>query len=360
MRSLILTLSLIACSGEPTDTATVDSWTAPDDPVGAWLAGTLEDEVVGRSGVNLPLQVWFPASSGDADVAEYGGFLPGGAVDDGVPACEEPRPAVVFSHGNGGIRYQSYFLTEHLARHGYVVIAPDHTGNTLADNSVDRGELALRRPEDVSDAFDWLAAAAADSASPLAGCIDPDEGFAIMGHSFGGYTTLAVAGAPLDLAALTSTCGTGDDFLCGAEVAWEAAHPGDSSGDLSDDRVWAAVPLAPAGALALVESGITVPTLAIGGFEDTLTTWEEQLQPIYAGLTTEQRALAGLVDVGHYTFTDFCASGFDGCGPESLDVPTAHGLIQTLSTAWLDVALGEARSADWLPPDSAYVTWEAP
>ena len=44
-----------------------------------------------------------------------------------------PFPLVVYSHGSGGQRYVSAFLTEALAARGFVVAAADHTGNTALD-----------------------------------------------------------------------------------------------------------------------------------------------------------------------------------------------------------------------------------
>src|SRR5262245_45226471 len=41
-------------------------------------------------------------------------------------------PLLLFSHGNGALRTQSVFWCEHMASHGYVVAAPDHTGNATA------------------------------------------------------------------------------------------------------------------------------------------------------------------------------------------------------------------------------------
>ncbi|GAC1658462.1 MAG: hypothetical protein NVS9B15_20210 [Acidobacteriaceae bacterium] len=38
-----------------------------------------------------------------------------------------PFPLIVFSHSTGGGRRQSTFLCEHLASHGYVVAALDHS-----------------------------------------------------------------------------------------------------------------------------------------------------------------------------------------------------------------------------------------
>lgn len=352
-------LFAIAC-GTPTEEP-VDHWQAPDAD-GFWIAGASTHTVTGSTGVELETEVWFPAASADDDAWVYAGMVEGGAFEDGEPDCTEPRPVVMFSHGNGGLRYQSYFLTEHLARHGYLVVAPDHTGNTLSDlDSIPRGEMAVRRPQDISDSFDWLVSEAEDTSSPLHGCVDASDGFAMIGHSFGGYTTLAVSGATLDLEGLTTHCATDGDFICGAEEAWASTFPNDDSGDLSDDRAWAAIPLAPAGAIGFGSglAGITIPTLVIGGVEDGMTTWQDEVEPIYRGLTTAPRALAGLERTGHFTFTNVCTSALDGCGDDALPLEEAHGLIRTLSLAWLDVTRGETRSAPWLPPEDAPTSWES-
>ena len=107
-----------------------------------------------------------------------------------------------------------------------------------------------------------------------------------------------------------------------------------------------------------MESTVEVPTLAIGGLEDGLTTWEDQLLPIYAGLQSEPRALAGMEATGHYTFTNLCTTGFDGCGDGAIELEEAHGLIRTMTLAWMDVARGELRSMEWLPPNSGAIRWE--
>jgi hypothetical protein len=47
-------------------------------------------------------------------------------------------PLIVFSHGNSATRFGYTYLCEMLASHGYVVAAPDHTGNcrfTLLDGA---------------------------------------------------------------------------------------------------------------------------------------------------------------------------------------------------------------------------------
>src|SRR6185295_16329678 len=97
-----------------------------------------------RGGRPVPAELWYPADDRYAgqDVTEatrdryevVAGFpsTPQDAVRD-ARARAGRWPLVVFSHGYGGHRRQSTFFCTHLASHGYVVVAPDHTGNTVAD-----------------------------------------------------------------------------------------------------------------------------------------------------------------------------------------------------------------------------------
>ena len=264
----------------------------------------------------------------------------GESLRDADPACDGPRDVVVFSHGNSSVQYQSVFLMERLASHGFVVVAPGHVGNTVFDlDDVPRTDVALRRPIDVGDAFDH-------AVEVLPACVNATAGFAIVGHSFGGWTTLATAGAQIDLAGLEAHCAVSDDFLCGL--------PDDPN--LHDDRVWAAVPLAPAGAASLGAglAALDVPIWIIAGLDDQTTTWESQALPIFVGLKSPA-TLIGLDGVGHYSFGDPCIYADDGCGDDFLDPEEARQQISTLTTAFLDQVLG---ANPWPIPDWSGLVWE--
>lgn len=165
----------------------------------------------------LPVEVWYPASreyaGKDTDEATLDRYdlLPGfpPLAQQAVREASEADgrfPLVLFSHGFGGHRRQSTFLSTHLASHGYVVAAMDHTGNTIIDMAQftmqvmmgapmpDTGpmvdELIEARPLDARFVLDRLLAGDAGIARER---IDADR-VGMSGHSFGGWTTLQTTG----------------------------------------------------------------------------------------------------------------------------------------------------------------------
>jgi len=127
------------------------------------------------------------------------------------PAPANGYPLIVFSHGFTGCGMQSVFLTAGLARAGYLVLAPDHhdaacgpnhTGRLFEKLSTMRSVEPFQQPELWSDATyrdrgDDVKAILDEvlSQPTWQGVrIDPNR-VGLAGHSLGGYTVLALAGA---------------------------------------------------------------------------------------------------------------------------------------------------------------------
>lgn len=333
---------------------------------GPWPVGTDARALTNSWGTELLVQTWYPRAAAEGTPHSYDGLLSAGALDGGEAACETPRPVVMFSHGNGGMRWQSFYLTEHLASQGFVVVAPDHTHNTFLDlDDAYQAELIFRRPVDIAESFDALLARSADPGDVLHGCVDPDGGYAMMGHSFGGYTTLAIAGAVVDTEVTAGICAAQGGWLCDEVAQWAAEHPEQTTWDLSDDRAWAAVAMTPAAyeTLAAGLQDIAIPTQVQVGELDTLTPWVGTVEPIWQALAVSPRSLAEIEDAGHFSFSDACAliPTYDECEPPFADPDEVHDISRTLALAWVQQARGHAEAAAWLPPpdDARVKSWEA-
>jgi len=361
---MLLILALFACTPAPdtgADTGPAEDPFVAPDLEGPWIPGTYEDVAPGPDGLELTVQAWFPASDADDDAYEYDGLYTALAREDGVPACDEPRPVLMFSHGNSGLRFQSVYFTERLATRGWVVVAPDHAFNTYRDYDDEKlGEVMFRRPLDIAASYDWLVGTAAGPGGPLEGCVDEALGYAVAGHSFGGFTASAVAGATIDPEAVADYCTGHGGWLCSETADWAAQHPGEVA-ELGDPRAWASVPMAPAGYEALIGGlpGVTIPGLLLGGSRDSSTTMSAQVTPIFEDWGGRPAYLGEIVDAGHYTFSDACdiMPIFDDCEGDYIDPADAHAIINTVSAAFLGQAMGEDRYAEWLPIDDASLVW---
>jgi predicted dienelactone hydrolase len=187
------------------------------------------------------------------------------------------KPVIVFSHGYGSVRSDLKYLAEHLASHGYVVAALEHSGSNFTANK-GPGSLKpqefLARPQDVSFVIDELAKINQTTDNPLQGKLATNN-VMVVGYSFGGTTALALAGGEFQIANLRKSCekqasklSLVQGFLCVAKELPEDKY------QLRDERIKKIVALSPATSLIFGESGLTkvqVPTLVLTSSADNIT-----------------------------------------------------------------------------------------
>ena len=148
--------------------------------------------------------VWYPAvrkpSPSDAPADDV-------TADAPIATCAARFPLVLFSHGFAGCNEQAVYITAEIARHGYVVAAPNHRdaickapglhGLPVPAGS-DRPSFLLPRQWSSAswrgrmlDLRETLRLVQTDPA--LGRAVNADD-IGLMGHSLGGYTVLGMVG----------------------------------------------------------------------------------------------------------------------------------------------------------------------
>ena len=243
---------------------------------------------------------------------------------------------MVHSHGSGSIRWEMFYLMEFMASHGWIIVAPDHVGNTFYSSWDDFGSFLYRRPADVQDTFDWLLDQSSDTTSPLSGCVDEDAGYVVSGYSFGGYTALVTGGA-------AATDWWGDDIT-----------------DRADSRVTAIVTQAAWNASSAITDGtedIEVPVLTIGGERDDVVGTE--YLSMHSHIDSTPRVLGSFFDAGHFSpVSIYCWSPGDGCGPAYVSTDVYESIVQTSILAFIEHLRGREGAIEQLVEDPDALDWE--
>lgn len=308
----------------------------------------------------LTVDVWFPlaADAGELPPQQYT-LLPGVyyespdavAATPDLLATESAHPLVVYSHGSGGLRYIHSSYTEALAGHGYVVAAPDHTGNTavdrLAGSEAAGNVTAYLRPTDVRRVIDAFTDDSHPEAGPWAAQVDADR-VAVTGHSFGGFTAIAT------VTGFANDQGTVDP----------------------DERVDAIIPIAPASGESLLPDDVIgrvdVPMLVLVGTDDVTTPVDPNVTRLWDLTDNAPAYRVELVAGEHQTFTDLCAYtrflptlgdvpaavtdtieafAAEGCSEGDIDDRRAAEITNSYAVQFLDQVFRDGPVIDSTPPD---------
>ncbi len=235
-------------------------------------------------------------------------------VDVYVPQgiTSETIPVIVFSHGLSS-RPEDYSEgLSHLASYGYVIAAPQHIGSDIIylkemfegynKNIFDVNEF-VDRPQDISFVIDELERR---NGSEFQSKLDL-KNVGMGGHSFGGYTTLAIAGATFDFDYLRKAC----EHLYGAIdvsllLECRALELPDQTYQLLDERVTAVFAANPVNRFIFGEKGLRdlkIPVVLVSGSKDPAAPPALEQMASFTWLKTPKKYWMLIEGQAHVNFT---------------------------------------------------------
>ena len=239
---------------------------------------------------SLTLEVWYPAAS-SAQKTTYINETRSGQVfevqadasrDAPIANADTDFPVIVISHGYTGYRTLMFYLGEHLASHGYVVAAIDHTDSTNKDVNFAENPYSgfpstlLNRSRDQVFTLNSISENTFFKES-----VDASKA-GIIGYSMGGYGAVSTVGGCYAFNDQTAATFTGTQDPKAVALIKEALNTCAGGKARSEETLpaWkAALALAPWGGqhqLFDVQSlnNIKVPVLYVAGDNDDISGYD--------------------------------------------------------------------------------------
>jgi predicted dienelactone hydrolase len=295
------------------------------DALGPWKVGHREASVASPphlpSGATQFFDIWYPVDNVDWVGAFTTYFLSELLfatieLDSTVAKRDVPvsstggRGLIVFSHGSGSVAVQSVVLVETLASHGFIVVAPTHYFNNSFDTQNGNSQpflvTARQRPKEASFSIDYMFGRNQDNLDDFFGSIDETK-VGMTGHSFGGFTTYAMASGYTSGFCDTETdsdygdaCTTGAECIATCSVATVPA----------DARVKVLMPVSPAHELlsGTELQSVGLPTLCMAGTIEALSTQCRRPFPLTQA-SASPNFRVDVIGAAHEAFANTCDFG---------------------------------------------------
>jgi predicted dienelactone hydrolase len=281
------------------------------------------------------------------------------------PQSTPPFPLVVISHGVAEDKQTFAYLAKHLASYGFAVAVLEHPGSDAEKiqeyisegGESPKAEELINRPLDVKFLLDNL-----ESDASLQSKINFQQ-IGAVGHSYGGYTTLTLAGAKIDFEQVRKLCRPNKLLNPSAFLQCRADELKNENNlpNIQDSRIKAVIALNPLSSVILGQKNlgdIQVPVMMVGGSQDIITpTVPEQIRP-YTWLKTPNKYLTIIENGTHFSVSESVNSSVQVVPvPPALIGPNpaiAQTYIKALSVAFFQTHLAnQQQSKIYLSPGYA-------
>jgi predicted dienelactone hydrolase len=253
-------------------------------------------------------------------------------------------PLVMLAPGYEADRKFLAYLGQHLASHGFTVVALQHPSAATTQGKITLDQLIpatefLDRPKDVSFVLDELAKLNQDAPNRF-----NTQRVSLIGHSLGGYTALALAGGELHLDELRQFCEK-SSLLERVPADWLQCNatrlPNKRTVRLRDPRIVQVMALNPAIGQIFGTKGLSqvkIPSLMFSSSEDSLApALSQQFQP-FTQLSNSPKYLFTAIGPTHLSISD--PDNLTGAIAATTLVPEKRGpVMEPLRNAMRGVAL---------------------
>jgi predicted dienelactone hydrolase len=262
----------------------------------------------------LTTEVWYPTADVPKETKDFQPFVRELTSRD-ASIANKKYPLIMISHGTGGGRLTLEWLADELVRHGFIVAAVDHWGNTFDNKIAIDFVTPWERPQDISFVLSGLLKDA------VFGPVIDQSRIGAAGFSIGGYTVIALAGGRLDYQALKAYTNTPGgkkevnipefpgliEVLKSGKVDESYAR---SPKSLKDPRIKAFFAMCPAIGQGFVRESqfkeVNAPLYIVGAESDSIAPYRTNALQ-YHKLMPKSQYLLVRGKVGHYVFLNEAA-----------------------------------------------------
>ena len=265
----------------------------------------------------LRLEVWYPALidnnsvkttyENETRLAKRFSIRADAHRDFAPLVTEDKYPVVVISHGYTGYRTIMFYLGEHLASHGYIVVGIDHTDSTNADVDMVNGPFngfpstLINRSRDQQFTLDFMT----EQNNFLSSVID-SENAGLIGYSMGSFGAINTIGGCYNFSPIAAGMFTGvqdPNIVPMIQKALNSCAAGQYEDPKVDDKWKAAITFAAWGGqhqLFTDESlaAIEIPKLFVAGNLDDISGYDG-IRSLFDTMQAEETYLLTMINARH-------------------------------------------------------------
>ena len=254
----------------------------------------------------LETAIWYPSEEKANETFAQNVLFYGFESKKDAKIKKGKYPLIIFAHGSTGNVKNLSWLANDLAKNN-IIISANHPGYTSRDSTPQSLLKVWGQAKDVK----YLITYALNS--KLKEYIDKDRIY-VLGFSLGGYTSLALSGAKLDMSTYKDFCAKYEDEACkffkNAMNTIDEKYLIEASKDYKDERVKASIALAPGFVQNMTNDSlknINIPTLIIGAQLDHNTPVETVIKSKIKNFSKSMKYVE-IEDAAHFSFMQRCTS----------------------------------------------------